>query len=84
MDEKKGTTGNIIDPNGVNHPSHYNEHPSGVECIDIIEHFSHNVGAAVKYLWRCGLKKSEDPIKDLLKAAWYANREAERLRKEKK
>lgn len=63
----------------VNHPSHYNRHPSGVECIDIIEHFSHNVGAAVKYLWRAGLKPGASEIDDLRKAAWYIQREITRL-----
>lgn len=67
-------------PEMVNHPAHYNQHPSGVECIDIIEHMTHNCGAAVKYVWRAGLK-SPDPIEDLLKAAWYINREIERLSK---
>jgi len=63
----------------VNHPRHYNEHPSGVECIVVVEHFSFNVGNAIKYLWRAGLKGGTDPIEDLKKAAWYVNREIERL-----
>lgn len=67
----------------VNHPKHYNLHPSGVECIDIVEHFNFNIGNAIKYLWRAGLKSTSDPIEDLEKAAWYCKREAERLRKEK-
>lgn len=62
----------------VNHPAHYNGHPSGVECVDIVEHYGFNVGNAIKYLWRAGLK-SKDPIEDLKKAAWYVNREIERL-----
>lgn len=41
----------------VNHPAHYNAHPSGVECITIVEHMNFNVGNAIKYLWRAGLKK---------------------------
>jgi hypothetical protein len=60
----------------VNHPQHYTEHPSGVECITITEHMSFNVGNAVKYLWRADLKG--DPLEDLRKAAWYVNREIER------
>lgn len=66
----------------VNHPKHYNEHPSGVECIDIVEGFNFNVGNAIKYLWRAGLK-SNDPVEDLEKAAWYCQREIERIKKEK-
>jgi hypothetical protein len=63
----------------VNHPAHYNAHPSGVECIDIVEHFNFNVGNAVKYIWRAGLKG--DAIEDLKKAAWYLQREIERRAK---
>jgi hypothetical protein len=59
----------------VNHPLHYNEHPSGVECIDIVEHMPFNIGNAVKYLWRCGLKN--DAIEELEKAQWYIKREIE-------
>jgi len=64
---------------GVNHPAHYNQHPSGVEAIDIIEHMSFNVGNAIKYLWRAGLKPGEATLKDIDKALWYLNRERERL-----
>ena len=24
----------------VNHPKHYNSHPAGIECIDIIRHYT--------------------------------------------
>lgn len=71
----------------VNHPKHYNSHPSGIECIDIAEHHNFNVGNAFKYLWRCGLKEEdgktlkEKEIEDLQKAAWYINREIQRLNK---
>lgn len=62
----------------VNHPPHYNAHPSGVECVAICEAYTYNVGNAMKYLWRAGLKG--DAIEDLEKAAWYCKREADRLR----
>jgi len=62
----------------VNHPPHYNSHPSGVECITVTEHMNFNLGNAVKYIWRVGLK-SEDPIVDLKKAEWYVQREIARL-----
>lgn len=77
----EGTTGNEIDPNGVDHPFHYNNHPSGVECIDVVEYMSFNIGSAVKYLWREGLKDQEAPIKDLHKALWYLDREITRREK---
>ena len=62
----------------VNHPKHYTAHPSGVECIQVTEHMNFNLGNAVKYIWRADLK-SDNPIQDLKKAAWYVNREIERL-----
>ena len=61
----------------VNHPSHYNKHPSGVECIDIAEGFNFNIGNAIKYLWRAGLKGEQRD--DLLKARWYIDREIMRM-----
>ena len=64
----------------VNHPPHYTGHPSGVECIQITEHYNFNVGNAIKYLWRAGLKTA-DATQDLRKAAWYINREIQRLEK---
>ena len=61
----------------VDHPEHYNNHPTGVECIDIIEHFTFNLGAAIKYIWRSGLKGER--VEDLRKALWYIQREIDRL-----
>lgn len=63
----------------VNHPPHYSSHPSGVECITIVEHMGFNIGNAIKYLWRAGLKEGTDPVMDLQKAVWYVNREIQRL-----
>ena len=40
----------------VNHPPHYTSDPSGVECIEITRHRNFNIGNAIKYLWRAGLK----------------------------
>ena len=57
----------------VNKPPHYTEHPSGIECIQITEHMGFNLGNAIKYIWRCDLKK--DAIEDLKKAKWYIERE---------
>lgn len=62
----------------VNHPSHYNSHGSGIECIQITEHMNFNLGNAVKYIWRADLK-GEEPLTDLRKAAWYVQREIARL-----
>lgn len=59
-------------------PSHYKDHPSGVECVVIAEHFGFNLGNAIKYIWRAGLK-SADAREDLRKACWYIERELQRL-----
>jgi len=64
----------------VNNPRHYTSHPSGVECIEIAEHMSFNLGNAVKYIWRASLKGKE--IEDLRKARWYIEREIKRITKE--
>jgi hypothetical protein len=64
----------------VEHPAHYTQHPSGVECITITEHFNFCIGNAIKYLWRAGQKG--DKLEDLRKARWYVEREISRLEKE--
>jgi hypothetical protein len=66
-----------MEKNEVNHPKHYTSHPSGVECIEIVEHMPFNLGNAIKYIWRSSLKGKE--IQDLRKARWYINREITRL-----
>ena len=60
----------------VNNPDHYNKHPSGVECIQVTEHFCANLANAIKYIWRCDYKGSTE--KDLKKARWYIDRELKR------
>lgn len=60
----------------VEHPQHYNDHPSGVECIEITEHMNFCLGNAMKYIWRADEKN--DPIEDLKKAIWYIEREIKR------
>lgn len=60
----------------VNHPKHYVTHPSGIECIEVTEHFNFNLGNAIKYIWRADQKGK--PIEDLEKAIWYINREIRR------
>lgn len=57
----------------VNHPIHYNSHPSGVEAIDICEMTSFNIGNAIKYVMRADHKNSK--LQDLEKALWYIKRE---------
>ena len=67
----------------TNHPKHYTSHPSGIECIQIAEHFPFCVGQVIKYVWRAGLKDitCEGEVEDLKKARWYLDREIQRLEK---
>jgi hypothetical protein len=73
-DGQKSLTTVSHDP--VNHPKHYTNHPSGVECIQITRHMGFNLGNAIKYIWRADLKN--DAIEDLEKAVWYIRDEIEK------
>lgn len=77
MKSEEVTTGNVIDPRGVDHPHHYNTHESGVEAIEVCRYMNFNVGSAFKYVYRRGDKvehgmtKEQAIQKDLDKALWY-------------
>lgn len=60
----------------INHPKHYTNHPSGIECIQITRHMGFNLGNAIKYIWRADLKGNS--IEDLKKAVWYINDEIQK------
>lgn len=70
----------VRDGDPVNHPTHYTQHPAGVECIEITEHTNFCLGNAIKYIWRVafGKKEHEDPLQALQKARWYIDREITR------
>lgn len=67
--------------NIIEHPEHYTS--GGVETIDLIEakELNFNLGNVVKYVSRCGKKKSKGmtadakALQDLKKAKWYLERE---------
>jgi len=63
----------------VNHPKHYTSDPSGVECIEIVRHRNYNIGNAIKYLWRAGLKNEDKHTEDLRKAIFYIQDEINRI-----
>jgi len=69
----------------VNHPPHYTSDPSGIECIQVTRYRNFNIGNAIKYLWRQGLKDevgrdtTDKQIEDLKKAIWYINDEIVRI-----
>ena len=64
----------------INHPSHYTDNGSGVECIQVSELMSFSIGNAIKYIWRCDGKGKGEDIK---KAAWYINHEIARIKAKK-
>jgi hypothetical protein len=66
----------------VNHPPHYTSDPSGVEAITVLRHRNYNIGNAMKYLWRAGVKSEETQIQDLEKAIFYIKDEIDRLKGE--
>lgn len=79
----------IIKPdNRVNHPPYYQD-PSGVECITVARYRDFNIGNALKYLWRAGLKTEkgisdiDKQIEDLKKAIFYINDEINKLNNNK-
>ena len=63
----------------VNHPKHYTQHKSGIECIEITENLNFNRGNAIKYAWRANDKGCTR--EDLQKCEWYINREIKRLQR---
>lgn len=63
----------------VNHPVHYNAHPSGIECIEVVRHMNFNLGNVMKYIWRAGIKGGDVSLQDLKKAAWYLDDEIKRM-----
>lgn len=65
----------------VNHPAYYKT--GGIEAIDVIEAWDLNfcLGNTIKYISRAG-RKSDKILEDLRKAAWYLNREIQRINKE--
>lgn len=67
----------------VNHPQHYGGENNVYETIKVIEawELNFNIGNCVKYLSRAG--KKDDILQDLEKAAWYIQREIEKLKKQK-
>lgn len=69
------------DNDPINYPSHYTQHPSGVEQIEITEHMGFCLGNVVKYILRSDFKG--DAIEDLKKARWYLEREIKRREIEK-
>jgi len=58
--------------------NHYQKHPSGIECIQITQHESFNIGNVIKYIWRRNYKGT--PLQDLEKARYYLDQEIKKLK----
>jgi len=56
----------------VDHPKHYNNHPSGVEAIEIVQYMGFCLGNAFKYVYRYQHKNG---LQDIEKAIWYLKRQ---------
>lgn len=88
MSDGRATFG-MIDPNSFRgrvfevpdpvSPPHYQGFSNGAEVIDITENLNFCRGNAIKYLARAGAKDPTKELEDLRKAAWYVQREIERL-----
>ena len=48
-------------------PQHYRQGP--IECIELVRNLPFSQGAAIKYLWRLGMK--DDIDQELDKARWF-------------
>ena len=66
----------------IHNPPHYTSHPTGVECKDIVQEFTYNIGVAMSYLWRAPFKH-DSAIEDLQKAIKHIGFEIERLQSKK-
>lgn len=70
---QESTTSSKVTGSAVEHPAHYNLHPSGIEAIQVIEHLTGNLFNTVKYIWRADHKGKT--VEDIQKALWYIKRE---------
>jgi hypothetical protein len=70
----------VPDFDSIQYPKHYVTDPSGIEPIQITRHRNFNIGNAIKYLWRNGLKDEASQVEDLEKAIWYIKDEIARLK----
>lgn len=65
----------------VNHPNYYGGENNTYEAIKVIEAWNLGfcLGNVIKYISRAGKKDNNLLLQDLKKAAWYLNREIERI-----
>lgn len=68
----------------VNHPQHYGGKDNMYETIKVVNAWglNFNLGNAVKYISRAGIKDPTKTIEDLNKAIFYLNYEIKTLKNE--
>lgn len=79
IDEEPGKLNENKKNDTINHPAHYTT--GNIEVIDFIEDKKLNYlrGNVIKYISRAGIKDKSKELEDLKKAAWYLNREIQKL-----
>ena len=70
---------NEVPADAIN-PAHYQGFSNGAQVVDITEHLSFCAGNAIKYLARAGKKDPAKHVEDLEKAAWFVQREIQRVK----
>ena len=80
LNDKYAEIEEVCQDSNVSNPKHYTSHPSGIQCIEITRHHDFSIGNAIKYLWRAGLKDSDNEIQDLEKASWYIQDKIKQLK----
>ena len=63
----------------VHSPKHYTDRVPGIECKEVVAHFPYFPGAAIKYIWRAGLK--DDIVQDYEKAIECLRIEIDKIKK---
>jgi hypothetical protein len=69
IEENAEIVSDALEFDDVDHPKHYNSHPSGIEPITVARYLSGDWFNVFKYVFRADLK---DGLKDVRKAIWYA------------
>lgn len=55
-------------------------HPSGVECVQVVQWFDYLLGSAIRHIWDAGTGKNS-VLEDLQHAQWFLGKKIEQLEK---
>lgn len=56
-------------------------HPSGVECLDVVQWFDFLLGSAIMHIWEAGQGRTT-VLEDLRKARYFLDRKIAQLEKD--